>query len=315
MKIVVTGATGFLGRPLCAEFVRLGHEVAALSRNAEKARAALEPSVQCLKWGEEPGGGLPWQIAVQSADVVVHLAGQSVAEKAWTPAIQQALRTSRIDTTRRLVDAIRVSTRRPQALVCASGINYYGDRGEELLTEASPPGDTFLSKLCIDWEAEACKALELGVRVVCHRAGIVLEHGGPLDQILFPLPVPVSPWALGLGGPIGNGRQWMPWIHRVDAVGMFVWSVTNPDVSGPVNTVAPQLIRNIDFTKALGAALHRPAIFPIPGFALKALVGEFASELITSQRAEPAVAERLGYTFKTPGIDEALRSILAKGLR
>ncbi len=315
MKIVVTGATGFLGRPLCAEFLKLGHTVTALSRNAEHARALLGPPVQCLTWDGAAAGDSAWWEAVQMADAVVHLAGKSVAEKAWTPEIKAALRSSRIETTRRLVDSMRESERLPQALVSASGINYYGERGEELLTEASSPGTTFLSELCVEWEAEAWKARELGVRVVCLRVGVVMEHGGPLDKILFPLPVPISPWALGLGGAIGNGRQWMPWIHRDDAVGMFVWAATNPQVAGPVNTVSPGLIRNSEFSRALGAALHRPAIFPIPGFAIKALVGEFADELVTSQRAEPKAAEQLGYTFKYPGIEEALRVILAKGLR
>lgn len=315
MKIVVTGATGFLGRPLCSLLLAQGHEVTALSRNADHAATLLEPAIECLTWSVGSAPGAPWETAVAYADAVIHLAGQPVAEKVWTPEIKEALRRSRIDTTRRLVDAMRNTGGCPKVLVSASGINYYGDGGEAVLTEASPPGSTFLAQLCVDWEAEACKAEAFGVRVVCCRAGIVLEHGGPLDKLLFPLPVPISPWALGLGGPIGNGRQWMPWIHRDDAVGILHWSVMTASVSGAVNTVAPQLIRNSEFSRALGRTLHRLAILPIPPFVLKALVGGFADELLTSQRAEPGAAIQHGYPFEYPGIEACLAAILAKGLR
>ena len=312
MNIVITGATGFLGRPLCAQLADMGHAMTALSRDAARAQSRLGPSIRCLAWGGEAETGADWRDAIHLADVVIHLAGQSVAEKAWTPQIKEALRKSRVDSTRKLVDVMRASDRRPTTLVCASGINYYGDRGEELLIESSPPGHTFLSELCVEWEAEARKAEDLGVRVVLHRAGIVLEHGGPLDKLLFPLPIPISPWYLGLGGPIGSGRQWFPWIHRDDAVGMFAWSATDSRVAGPVNTVAPNLIRNADFARAMGRVLHRPAVLPIPGFMLKAIVGGFADELVTSQKADPAVAKALGYPYKYPGIDEALGAILTR---
>jgi uncharacterized protein (TIGR01777 family) len=312
MKIVITGATGFIGRPLCARLASDGHAVTALSRSADRARSALGPSVQCVAWGGEASAGAGWMGAVSEADVVIHLAGQPVAEKAWTPEIKEALRRSRIDTTRSLVDAMVRSERRPEAFICASGINYYGDRGEEELTEASPPGRTFLAELCVDWEQEAAKAEPLGVRVVRHRAGIVLERGGALEKVLFPLPAPVSPWYLGLGGPIGSGRQWFPWIHLDDAVEMFVWSAVDKRVSGAVNMVAPGMIRNIEFTKSLGRALHRPAVLPIPPFVLKAIVGGFADELITSQRARPAAAEALGYEYRFPAIDDALKAIFPR---
>ena len=181
MKIVITGATGFLGRPLCVDLAKLGHIITAVSRNADRARSLLDPSVQCLNWDGEPGQAAPWEEAVAAADAIVHLAGQAVAEKAWTPEIKEALRRSRIDTTRRLVDVMRSSDRRPQVLVCASGINYYGDRGEENLTEASPPGDTFLAELCIAWEAEACKASAMMAYTITERVRL-------LNSILHTLP-------------------------------------------------------------------------------------------------------------------------------
>jgi len=315
MDIVITGATGFLGRPLCAELCTQGHSITALSRDAVRAQATLGPSVRCLAWAGQGDANPPWREAVAAAEVVIHLAGQSVAEKAWTPEIKAELRRSRIETTRNLVDAIGAAEHRPSTLICASGINYYGDRGDELLTEESPPGETFLSQLCVDWEAEAMKAEALGLRVAVLRCGVVLEHGGPLDKMLYPLPLPVSPWALGLGGPLGSGRQWFPWIHLKDTVGMFTWAASEARVRGPVNTVAPGLIRNTEFAQAMGRVLHRPAILPIPGFALRSIIGGFADELLTSQRAEPAVAKALGYSYQFPDIEAALTAILSRPKR
>jgi uncharacterized protein (TIGR01777 family) len=315
MRFVITGASGFLGRPLCALLVEQGHSVTALSRNAERASLVLGSRVSCLTWGGTPPSGSQWERAVAEADVVVHLAGEPVAAKAWTPEVKAELKRSRVETTRSLVDVMRASACKPEAFICASGINYYGDGGEETLTEASPFGSTFLAQLSMAWEHEAQKAEEFGVRVVRHRIGVVLERGGPLDKILRPLPVPISPWALGLGGPIGNGRQWFPWIHLEDAVRMFVWSSADTRVTGPVNTVSPNLIRNLDFTRALARTMHRPAFFPIPGFVLKAIVGDFADELISSQKAVPTAAQKLGFEYRYPGIDEALRSILEKPRR
>jgi uncharacterized protein (TIGR01777 family) len=313
MQIVVTGATGFLGRSLCAELDARGHAITALSRDSRRAKSVLGPSITCLSWNGNAGSGEPWERAVADADTVIHLAGAPVAGKAWTEPIKVELKRSRVETTRALVDVMRISRKPPAAFVCASGINYYGDGGEQTLTEESPPGHTFLAELSVAWESEARKAEEFGVRVVRHRAGIVLEHGGPLDKILFPLPIRVSPWRLGLGGPIGNGRQWFPWIHLQDIVSMFAWSATDSRVTGAVNTVAPQLIRNLEFTRALGRVMHRPAVLPIPGFVLKFMVGDFADELLTGQRAVPVVAQNLGFVFKYPQIDEALRAILLKG--
>ncbi len=367
MKIVVVGATGFIGRPLCAELAGLGHSVTTLTRDAARARAVLGGDIIPLAWGsitptaageappddlksesfeskastdrqseaEESNAQRPeardsitlaWQEAVRNADVVINLAGESVGGSRWTPEFKRKLASSRIDTTRAIVEVLiasqksmqsgtsgdpRVASASPsRTLINASAVGYYGDRADEALTETSQSGSGFLADLCERWEAEALRAQASGVRVVLMRTGIVLGEGGALKSLLHPFPVPFNPWAIGLGGPIGNGKQWMPWIHLEDTVGLFVWAATNPEAVGACNVTAPNPVTNADFAHALGAVLHRPSALPMPGFALKLLLGEFADSLLGGQRALPALAERLGYRFKFRDIEPALASIL-----
>nr|CAA9267708.1 Cell division inhibitor Slr1223 (YfcH in EC), contains epimerase/dehydratase and DUF1731 domains [uncultured Armatimonadetes bacterium] len=301
----MTGATGFIGRALCAELARAGHALTAVSRDPARARTTLGDGVECVAWGDDA-----WKRALARADRVFHLAGEPPAGRRWTPAFKRKIRASRIDTTRALVQTIRAAERRPAVLVSASGVGYYGDRGDETVTEQTPPGDDFRAEVCVAWEAEAREAEALGVRVVCARIGIVLGDGGPLRQILYPLPVPVSPWKLGLGGPLGGGRQWMPWVHLDDVTALLRWAAENPVVRGALNVVAPQPVTNAAFTRALGRVLRRPAVFPIPAFAVRLLAGEVAGALLTGQRALPALAQDLGYRFEHPEIEVALRSLL-----
>jgi uncharacterized protein (TIGR01777 family) len=310
LKAVVIGATGFVGQPLCARLLKAGHTVTALSRSAERARATLGPEVNSLAWGAQAGDA--WKLAVAEANVVIHLAGEPVAAQRWTPAFKQQLRASRVGTTRALVEVICQTNPRPSALVCASAVGFYGDRNDEVVTEASPPGSDFLAGLCQAWEAEADKATACGVRVARLRVGVVLGQGGALEKMLAPLPVPISPWRLGLGGPMGSGRQWVPWVHIDDAVGLFFWAATNAQIRGAVNVTAPHPVTNAEFAHAIGRALRRPAFLPLPAFALRILVGEFAETLLGGQRALPDVAQRLGYRFRCTDIDSALRSLLAK---
>lgn len=310
MKILVTGATGFIGKPLCAKFVQAGHSVTALSRDAKRAAETLGPQVKSLEWGGTAGG--EWKQAVAESDCVVHLAGESVGGARWTPEFKAKIRSSRVETTRTLVDAIRQAATKPSALVSASAVGYYGDRSDEKLTEESPPGQDFLAKVCAEWEGEVEKAKEAGLRVAMLRIGIVLGAGGALEKMLQPLPVPISPWKLGLGGPMGSGRQWMSWIQQEDVVGLFFWAATNTAVSGAVNAVSPTPVTNADFSHALGRALHRPSFLPLPGFALRLIVGEFAESLLGGQRVYPAVAQKLGYVFKYTDVDTALRSVIGK---
>ncbi|HZP84176.1 MAG TPA: TIGR01777 family oxidoreductase [Chthonomonadaceae bacterium] len=311
MKIVVTGATGFIGRPLCMAFLEADHAVTVLSRDANKARGKLGIKVRSLTWGADASE--EWKQAVAEADVVVHLAGEGVGARRWTPEFKETLRASRVETTRALVEAMRGSKNQPGALISASAVGYYGDRGDETLTEESPPGSDFLAELGTAWEAEAQKAEAFGARVARMRLGIVLGGGGALERMLYPFPaLPFSPWKLGLGGPLGSGRQWMSWVHLADAVGMFFWAATNARVQGAVNVTAPNPVTNAEFSRALGRALHRPAWLPLPGFALKAIVGEFAETLLGGQKALPTVAQKLGYAFQFSDIDTALRSVLQK---
>lgn len=311
MKIVVTGATGFIGRPLCMAFLEADHAVTALSRDENRARGKLGIKARSLAWGADASE--EWQQAVAEADVVVHLAGEALGARRWTPEFKERLRASRVETTRALVEAMRGSENRPGALICASAVGYYGDRGDETLTEESPPGSDFLAELGKAWEAEAQQAEAFGARVARMRTGIVLGEGGALERMLYPFPsLPFSPWKLGLGGPLGSGRQWMSWVHLADAVGLFFWAATTPQVQGAVNVTAPNPVTNAEFSRALGRTLHRPALLPLPGFALKVLVGEFAASLLGGQKALPTVAPKLGYAFQFTDIDTALRSVLQK---
>ena len=309
MRIMVTGATGFIGKPLCVRLLQEGHEVLALSRDAARAESVLGKEVTCLKWGDE--SDREWALAIGTVDTVVHLAGEAVSGERWNAEYKRKIFDSRILTTRALVDAIGSQATKPTALVCASAVGYYGDRRDEILTEASVPGTDFLARTCRDWEEEARKAEALGLRVARMRIGIVLGRGGALEQMLYPLPqLPISPFKLGLGGPLGSGRQWVPWIHMEDVVGMFAWAATTNAVSGVFNVTAPNPVTNAEFVHAIGHILHRPAVAPMPGFLLKAVLGEFADVLLGGQRALPTAALQLGYRFRYETLEEALRALL-----
>jgi uncharacterized protein len=296
MRALVTGATGFIGRRL---FATLDRPV-ALSRHPTRARAALGASAETFDW--DPEVAPPPKESLHNIDTVFHLAGESVGEGRWTPERKQIIRQSRVLGTRHLVDSLAAAAPRPQVLVCASAVGYYGDRGEEILEESAPPGSDFLAEVCEAWEAEASRARSLGMRVVSVRTGIVLgPKGGALARML-------PPFRLGLGGRLGSGHQWMPWIHLDDLVGLYLHAAGKPEIEGALNGVAPAPVPNTEFTKTLAAVLHRPAIFPVPEFALRLALGEFASVLLASQRVVPRVAERTGYAFRYAKLADALRS-------
>jgi uncharacterized protein (TIGR01777 family) len=300
MKALVTGATGFVGPRL----LRLLDQPVVVSRDPDRARRTLgHMAGRVIRW--DPQEGPPPPEAFSGIDVVFHLAGESVAEGRWTAAQKARIRNSRVIGTRNLVQGMAQAERKPIALVSASAVGYYGDRGDEELTEEAAPAHDFLADVCVDWEREALAARADNVRVVTARTGIVLgAGGGALGKML-------TPFKLGAGGPLGNGRQWMPWVHVDDLARLYVHAAEHGEIDGPMNAVAPHPVRNAEFTKALGRQLHRPAFMPAPYVGLRLLFGEFAKVLFASQRVIPKVALDTGFTFKYPDITVALREILA----
>jgi len=299
MRVTLTGATGRIGGRLVAALKARGDDVTVLSRDPDRARAALR--VDTAPW--DLMAGPPPTGALAGRDAVVHLAGEDVGQR-WTDEVKRRIRASREVGTRNLVAGLRAAEPRPGLLVSGSASGYYGVHGDERVEETEPPGSDFLAQVCVAWEREADRGAELGVRVIRVRTGIVLDkEGGALGQMLLP-------FKLGAGGPVAGGRQYMPWIHLDDEVGILVAAVDSTDFSGPMNAAAPEPATNQDFSKALGRALKRPAIAPIPGFALKALFGEMSQIVTGGVRMVPARAHELGYVFRHPELDEALRSTL-----
>ena len=302
MKVLITGSTGLVGSSLVSELRQAGHTVCRLIRPVGSARVVRTTAGFDVSW--DPATGELGAAAV-GADAVVNLAGASIANGRWTKGRKDLLRSSRVDTTRVLVQALSKMAARPRVLVSASGIGYYGSRGDETLNEQSAPGNDFLSDLSKDWEAQALNAEAMGVRVVCVRFGIVLARDGGA------LPKMVRPFRLGVGGCLGSGRQWMSWVALEDVVAIVRLALENGTMHGPLNVVSPQPARNSDFTSCLARVLHRPALFPAPAFALRIVLGEMADGLLlASQRVEPARLKKLGYQFLQPELESALRAIL-----
>jgi hypothetical protein len=302
MKILITGSTGLVGTALTQDLQRTGHTVCRLVRPDTSTQAIGNAQGFDVNWNPVTGelGG-----AAVGADAVVNLAGASIAGARWTRQRKQLLRSSRVDTTRALVEALARMSARPRVLVSASATGYYGNRGDETLTEASQPGTDFLSGIAKEWESEALKAEALGIRVVRVRLGVILsKHGGALPQMM-------RPFRFGVGGKIATGNQWMSWITLDDAVAILRLALENANITGPLNAISPQPVTNADFTKLLAAALHRPALFPAPAFALRLLLGEMADNLLlSSQRALPAQLQKLNFQFAHPDLSTALSAIL-----
>lgn len=299
MRVTVTGASGFLGRRLVDHLSAGGHELHLLGRTLRKG---LPPKAEFSLWG--PSNGPPPAQAIESADAVIHLAGEPVAQR-WTPHAKRKIRSSRVAGTANLARAIAQATHPPHALICASAIGYYGDRGDEELTESSSPGSDFLSQTCVEWEKAAEAAARAGTRVVWIRIGLVLgEGGGVLDRLLLP-------FKLGVGGRLGPGTQWMSWIHINDLIGLILFALENPGIIGPVNATAPAPVTNAGFTSALARTLRRPAIFPVPLAAIRLLFGEMATVIVSSQRVLPSAAQAAGFRFQFTEVQQALQNILS----
>jgi uncharacterized protein len=303
MKILITGSTGLVGSALVSELKQAGHTVCRLVRPGTSKEINRGNEGFDVKW--DPTTGELGAAAV-GADAVVNLAGASIADGRWTDERKKVLRGSRVDTTRALVIALAKMAARPRVLVSASAIGYYGNRGEEILTEASFTGNDFLSEVAREWELEAEKAEALGIRVVRTRFGVILaREGGALPQM-------ARPFRFGVGGRIGSGQQWMSWVSLVDVVSVLRFALEDGSVRGAVNVVSPQPVRNAEFTVALAKALHRPALFPAPAFALRLILGEMADALLlASQRVVPAELEKLGYRFLQTDLANTLARLLS----
>lgn len=291
--VAISGASGLVGRALTASLQKQGNQVIALTRGEGNG---YEDSI---RW--DPTTGVINPARLESVGAVVHLAGENIASGRWNAALKNRIRSSRIQGTRSLVQSLSRIEHRPHTLVSASATGFYGNRGDRLLDESSSAGEGFLADVCRDWEAEAMEAEKLGIRVVCVRVGVVLTpHGGALARMLLP-------FRLGAGGVVGSGKQYWSWIGLNDLTRVFAFCLENQTLRGPVNAVSPSAMTNHDFTKVLGQVLHRPTIFPLPGFMARLALGEMADELLlSSTRVTPQKLQQSGFQFQQPSLQECL---------
>ncbi len=293
MRILVSGGTGFIGQALCPKLTGEGHDVVVWSRQSDPEVA---PGVRAIQELDDLTGPSP--------DAVINLAGASIADGRWTEARKRLLVDSRVDTTRKLVEWMQGMESPPKALISASAVGYYGEQGDRIITEDTSPTAGFTHDLCAQWENEALKAESLGVRVCLVRTGVVLDRdGGALAKMLFP-------FKIGAGGRLGSGRHYFPWIHRADIVAIYHWLVANEHASGPYNASAPNPVTNAEFTQALGRALKRPTLFPMPEPVLRLLFGELSELLLVSNRMMPKRLMDEGFEFRYPELKQALHAIL-----
>jgi uncharacterized protein (TIGR01777 family) len=301
LKLAVTGATGVIGRALVGDLLGRGDEVTVLSRDAGRARERLGGSVEAVDW-RDPKGEAPPREALRGRQGVVNLLGERLDQR-WSDEVKREIRDSRVLATRNLVAALRdlPGDERPSVLVSQSASGFYGPRGDEPVDESQPPGHDFLAGVVAEWEAAARGAEELGTRVAITRTGVVLsESGGAVSKML-------TPFKLGVGGPVAGGRQYLPWVHVEDSAGAMAFCLDSEGASGPINVCAPEPVTNAEFSKALGRVLRRPALLPVPALTLKLLYGEMAEVVTTGVRMVPTRLEELGYRFRRPDLEDALR--------
>ena len=298
MKVAVTGATGVIGRAVVQALASRGDSVVALSRDGSRSL----PGAEVVEWRrpkEEPAPAS----ALADVDGVVHLLGEPIAQR-WNDDVKREIHDSRVLGTRNLIAGMQAAP--PSVLVAQSAVGYYGPRGDEIVDESGAPGDDFQASVVVDWEAESVAARQLGMRVALCRTGVVLSpSGGALEKML-------TPFKLGVGGPVAGGRQYLPWVHVDDVVGAMLFALDNDAVDGPVNVTAPAPVTNRDFSRALGRALHRPAVLPVPSFALRLLYGDMAAIVTSGVRAEPRRLRELGYEFRQPELASALGAALSR---
>lgn len=301
-KIIITGATGLIGRKLSQKLTEAGHQIIVFSRNASSAKNILKKDYTYIDWDYRKSD--KWIESISTADVIVHLAGINLFAKRWNKKFKEEILASRKETTKALVDAVKLSQAKPEVFVSASAVGYYGDCGDKLLDENSPAGNDFLAEVCKVWEAEAAVVEQAGVRRVSVRTGIVLsKEDGALKRMLLP-------FKLFVGGPLGNGKQWFPWIHIDDIVGIYFHAIENQNLNGAVNAASPNICTMKEFAKTLGKVLHRPSLFPVPELALKIAIGEAGKVVLMSQRVKVNKLLESGYKFKFENLEEALRNLL-----
>ncbi|TBW59059.1 TIGR01777 family protein [Marinobacter halodurans] len=295
--ILITGGTGFIGQRLCPELLKRGYRLTVFSRRTDDDVRARCGRVNTLHTLADLRN-------LDALDAVINLAGEGLASARWTEKRKRVLRESRIDLTRELIDQLEKSPLRPATFISGSAIGYYGSHGGEPVTEDAPVNDDFAHRLCADWEAEARRARQLGCRVCLSRTGVVLgPDGGMLERLLLP-------FRLGLGGRLGDGQQYLSWVHRDDVVNALIWMLQTPDASGAYNVVSPHPVTNRTFTRTLGRVLHRPTPFPVPAFVLRTALGELSAMLLEGQRVMPARLQQAGFGFTHPDLEDALRSII-----
>ena len=308
MRVFITGGTGLVGGHLVPRLLERGDEVLVLTRQPDDAKQKW--SHPCRVVAGDPTQAGAWQRDAAACDAVVNLAGEGIFNRRWSTAFKEVMRASRVDSTKNVVAALAEAPRRgdgsPKTLVSASAIGYYGPHGDEELTESSSPGDDFLAKLSIEWEAAASSAQAQGIRVCVIRTGVVLaREGGALQKML-------TPFKMFVGGPVGSGKQYMSWIHIEDLVGIMLLALDQPAVQGPLNATAPRPVTNREFSKALGRVLGRPSFMPAPALGLRAMLGEVANVVTKGQRVLPRAALAAGYRFRFEEVEAALRDVLAR---
>lgn len=302
MRTIVTGGSGLIGRVLVDELAATGDEVIVLSRTPARV-TGLPATARAVGWDGRTAAG--WGELAEGARAIVNLAGESLASGRWTQERRRRIQESRVQAGEAVVAAVRQATVKPAVVIQASAVGYYGPRGDELIDEATPPGNDFLARVCVAWEASTAAVEELGVRRAIIRTGVVLSRaGGALPRLLLP-------FRFSAGGPLGSGRQWYPWITIADEVAAIRFMLDRPEASGPFNLTAPEPVTNATLARALGRALGRPALLPTPAFALRLLLGDMATVVLDGQRAVPGRLEALGFRWRSPTIDQALAAVLA----
>lgn len=300
-RIIITGGTGLIGQELSTDLVKDGHEVIVLSRSPNREHGVPQ-GVQVVGWDARTAEG--WGHLADGAAAIVNLAGENLAAGRWTAERKRRIIQSRVNAGQAVVEAVRAATQKPGVVIQASGVDYYGQRGDEMITEETPQGETFLADVCREWEGASAEVEAMGVRHVITRSGLVLStEGGSLPRLLLP-------FRLFVGGPLGSGQQWWSWIHMADEVAAIRFLMETEAARGPFNLVAPNPLTNAEFSRILGKVLGRPAVMPVPAFALRLVLGEMAGVVLGGQRAVPKRLQEMGYRFLFPDLEQALRELL-----